>query len=409
MSLKITYIHQYFNTLYMHGSTRSFEFARRLVINSHHVNVITSWRDLTKNRRWFCTKEDGIDIHWIPIRYNNSMNFTKRLRSFLLFVWYSSIKASSLPADIVFATSTPLTVALPGAYVAKRLKIPMIFEVRDLWPELPIAVGVLNSPFLRYLAKRLELFAYRESAHIIALSPGIKNGIVASGYPEDKISVIPNAADLDLFNPDKVNRYSFRMSHPEIGSDPLIVYVGTLGNINGVEYLPNISAESIKMGFRLKFAVIGSGQNESNIRKIAANLGVLGQNFFMFPAVPKNQIPQILSAADIALSLFIDIKQMWSNSANKFFDALASGTPVAINYGGWQAELIEETGAGIVLPPNDPVAASISLNDFVCNSEHLVRAGRAARSLAEGRFCRDKLANQFEEILISIVKNYKSI
>ena len=118
-------------------------------------------------------------------------------------------------------------------------------------------------------------------------------------------------------------------------------------------------------------------------------------------------MPNILAAADVALSLFVDLVPMWANSANKFFDALASGTPVAINYGGWQAELLEETGAGIVLPPDDADEAARRLGALVADKNQLHDTGRAARKLAEERFSRDKLALELEQVLLAAVQGTK--
>lgn len=146
------------------------------------------------------------------------------------------------------------------------------------------------------------------------------------------------------------------------------------------------------------------GQEERKVRDTARKLNVLDDNFHIYPSVPKNTMPDILAAADVALSLFVDLKPMWANSANKFFDALASGTPVSINYGGWQAELLEETGAGIVLPPDDPDEAAKGLGDFIKDKSEFAKAGRAARNLAEKHFSRDKLADHLEKVLLSAAR-----
>lgn len=116
--------------------------------------------------------------------------------------------------------------------------------------------------------------------------------------------------------------------------------------------------------------------------------------------MPKAETPDVLAAADIALSLFVDLKPMWANSANKFFDALASATPVAINYGGWQADLLSTTGAGIRLPPVDSEKAAQQLGEFLADAEWLSKAGMAARQLAEEKFSRDKLAEELEGVLL---------
>lgn len=403
--MQIIYLHQYFNTPEMSGGTRSYEMARRLVASGHEVNMITSWRETGElaDRGWFETDEEGIRVHWLPVPYNNAMGYRERTQAFFRFAWKAARKAASLQADVVFATSTPLTIAIPGAYAKWRQNIPMVFEVRDLWPELPIAMGALKSPVSKALAHRLENFAYRSSERIVALSPGMRDGVLRSGFPKGKTSVIPNSSDLDFFDSVNAAPEDFLAQHPELRGYPLVVYTGTLGAINGVDYLPRIAAAALEQGQRTRFAVIGRGIDESRIREEAERLGVLGNNFYLYPPIPKSETPNVLAAADIALSLFINLKPMWANSANKFFDALASGTPVAINYGGWQADTLNESGAGIQLPPESPDAAAHQLGEILADPERLKQMGDDARTLAEERFSRDKLASDLEQVLLDAV------
>ena len=401
--MRITYLHQYFNTPSMSGGTRSYEMARRLVAMGHELNMVTSWREPDGRKDWFTTDEAGIQVHWLPVPYSNHMGYNQRIASFFKFAWGAARKAASLPADVVFATSTPLTIALPGAYTARRQKVPMVFEVRDLWPELPIAMGALRNPVARMIARRLEKFAYRNSKHVVALSSGMRDGVINAGYPIDNVSVIPNSADLELFDSGQTVAGSLRQSYPQLGANtPLVVYTGTMGAINGVDYLPRIAGAALEAGFSLQFAVVGQGGQENRVHEEGLRLGVLDKNFYMFPAVAKTDMPTVLRDADVALSLFIDLGAMWANSANKFFDALASGTPIAINYGGWQKDLIEQTGAGLVIPPNDPVAAAQALAMFTSDAGRLTAAGKAARRLAEDQFDRDVLAQQLESVLADV-------
>jgi thioesterase domain-containing protein len=113
--MKITYLHQYFNTPSMSGGTRSYEMAKRLVAKGHEVNMITSWREDDGRKGWFETEEAGIRVHWLPVPYSNKMGFRERINAFIRFAFGAARKAASLPADLVFATSTPLTIALSGA------------------------------------------------------------------------------------------------------------------------------------------------------------------------------------------------------------------------------------------------------------------------------------------------------
>src|SRR5690606_3755255 len=140
ISMKILYLHQYFNTPNMSGGTRSYEMAKRLVAAGHEVHMITSWVQETNHLDWFNEEIDGIKVHWFPNPYSNKMSYKQRIQAFLRFAYASMQKIATIPADIVFATSTPLTIAIPGVLGARKQKIPMIFEVRDLWPEVPIAM-----------------------------------------------------------------------------------------------------------------------------------------------------------------------------------------------------------------------------------------------------------------------------
>lgn len=404
--MRILYLHQYFNTPQMSGGTRSYEMARRLVARGHEVQLITSRRDPGGvGGSWFQTDESGIHVHWLSVPYSNMMSYWERIVAFLKFAIGAAFKAATLPADVVFATSTPLTIVLPAVYAARRHKVPMVFEVRDLWPELPIAVGALRGKPVIWVARWLERWAYRNAAYIIALSPGMEAGIIRTGYPANRVHVIPNSADLEFLAVSESVGREFRQRYEWLHDRPLIVYTGTLGMINGVEYLARLAASTRSLVPEARFLVIGSGRERDRVLYVAQCLGVLNQTFFMLDPLPKAEIPAVLAAADIAVSLVIDLPELWANSANKFFDALASGTPVAINYRGWQAEILEKTGAGLVLDPRNVDQAALHLAKALQDPSWLTTAGQVARNLAKERFSRDQLAQQFEAVLRRAVEH----
>ena len=381
----------------MSGSTRSYEMARRLVAMGHEVNMITSWREHSDQHGWFVTHEDGIKTHWLPVPYSNHMTYSNRIQAFITFAWKASVLSSSVPADIVYATSTPLTIAIPGVYASRRRKIPMVFEVRDLWPELPIAMGALRNPVMRYMAKMLELFAYRNSAAIVALSPGMRDGVIAKGYPGDRISVIPNGSDLNTFYPDKAKGMAFRERNGIPENAILMVYAGTFGKVNGVGYLVELAA-AFKKDKRIYFLTVGDGQEFGAVKALARQKDCLGINLKMLPKVPKSEVPTVLAAADIAVSTVIPLPELEANSANKVFDGLAAGCCVVINHKGWQADLLASSGAGFVLSPAIDEAVN-ELTHWIENPQRIFEAGRNARKLAEKRFARDKLAADLERVL----------
>lgn len=369
--------------------------------------MITSNRDAGSagKSRWYQTIEEGVHVHWLQNIYSNKMDYIERIKSFVRFAVLSAHKAAAIPVDVVFATSTPLTIAIPGVYASKRNRVPMVFEVRDLWPDLPIAVGALKNKIMISAARWLEKFAYRNADRVVALSPGMRSGILKTGYPPEKIYVIPNSADLKLFEVPKEESDAFRRQNEWLQNRPLVVYAGTIGYINGVSYLVKIAAATITYKPEVRFLVVGDGKEKHNIRELARRLGVLNRNFFMFDTVAKKTIPKILAASTVATSLFIDLEEMQHNSANKFFDALASGKPIAINYGGWQAEILRKYKAGIVLNSKDINIAKDSLIKAIHDDEWVKNTGKNARIVAEEVFDSDKLARKLESVLKGAIFN----
>lgn len=406
--MKIVYLHQYFNTPTMSGGTRSYEMARRLVASGHEVHMVTSVKEqVPGDAAWRLTNESGIHVHWYPVPYSNNMSFYRRIKAFFIFAFVSAVKASSIEADVVFATSTPLTIAIPAVYVSRKNKIPMVFEVRDLWPELPIAVKALTNPVAICGARWLERFAYTNSKRIIALSPGMKDGIVNVGYPAHQVTVIPNGSDLELFNIKDDLISNFRSKYEWLGDRPLVVYCGTLGLINGVHYLAELAEKVMRINPEVRFLIVGEGRETEFVRKKAQELGVFNKNFFMLPQMVKKDVPVVLRAANLSTSVVIDVKEIWNNSANKFFDSLAAGTPIVINHGGWQADILKKTGAGIIIDSKNVESAARTIITALLDKEWLVQARSAALKLAREEFSRDLLASRLEHVLCEAVEAHR--
>lgn len=404
--MHILYLHQYFVPPDGNGGTRSYEMGIRLVKAGHEVTLITSSAYFPNSYSFQTTvtkmEIDGIKLKILKVPYSNNMHFIRRIMSFISFAIRSiSETTKSRNVDIIFATSTPLTIAIPAVLGKKKHKCPMVFEVRDLWPELPIAIGALKNPFMKWAARWLEKFAYNNSDAIVALSPGMKEGVAKAGYPEEKISIIPNSCDIDLFDVPESRGEAFLEKYTELKGETLITYAGTLGIINGVDYLVDIAAAMFEINKNVKFAIFGKGREKQEVIGKAEKMGVLNRNLFIYPPLPKKEMPDLLSATTVSTSLFVDLPEMWNNSANKFFDALAAGKPIMINYQGWQADILDETGAGFVISPGKPEEAAITLNKFIQDKERVANARKASRKLATEKFSRDILA---ESLLASFNK-----
>lgn len=401
--MRITYLHQYFNTPTMHGPTRSYELAHRLVTAGHEVNMITSWRDPDGRRGWFKTSEGGINVHWLPVPYSNNMSHGARVRSFIQFAMRAARRAGSLETDVVFATSTPLTIALPGAYAAWRNRVPMVFEVRDLWPDVPIALGALKGRLVERLAYGLESFAYRRSSHIVALTPTMRDFISGKRIPLEKISVIPNGSDVDRAASSEV---ATPAAHNQGNGRSTILYCGSLGPAHGPEYLVQLAIALYKAGLHSQILVVGKGKLELQLIEAARKAGCLNKTIRFLGSVPREQIHGYFKAADASLMTMARTELLYRHSVqNKFFDSLAAGCPVFANYRGWASEIAEVEGVGAILPFDDISAAARQLHDRVSDVQWIERTSRFARALAEERFSLDLLASKLESTLLQVIRS----
>jgi glycosyltransferase involved in cell wall biosynthesis len=404
--MKIVYLHQYFNTPAMAGGTRSYEMARRLVAAGHEVNLITSCRDAdVGNGCWVLTEESGIKVHWFSVPYSNDMSFRRRIMAFMRFAVAAARKAASFEADVVFATSTPLTIVLPGFFASWRRRIPLVFEVRDMWPAVPIALGYLNNPVLRVGAKWLERVAYKYSQHVVALAPGMRDDIVSTGVSPDKVSVIPNGCDVDIFGAVlSLEASAIRAEHAWLQMRKLVLFAGTLGRANGVGFLVRVAAEMHAIDAEVRFVVIGDGAEHGQIVDAARRAGILDTSLFMIPAMPKTELAAWVAASDFTIGLFTGPRVLWKDAVqNKFFDSLSAGKPVACNFAGFQSLLALEQGVGIIMPPNDPQKAARQLVEKLNDDAWITAATRRARELACYDFSRDRLALQLESLLLAAV------
>lgn len=397
--MRIVYLHQYFRTPEMAGGTRSYEFARRLVEAGHDVHMVTS--DTSGGSCVRESTEAGIRVTWIPVAYSNDMRERQRLMAFAKFAYKSASVTASSNADVIFATSTPLTIAIPAIFAKYRQKSPLVLEVRDLWPSVPIELGYLSNCLLRTSARFLERLAYSQSEAIVALSEGMREGIIASGTPASKVTVIPNSCDLAEFDVDPALGIQFRRRFDWLGDRPLVSYSGTLGFANDVSYMVKLAAAVYRLDPEIRFATIGDGAEREMLAELSHRHAVLGRNFFMLPPMPKDEIVTVFSASTVTASWFRNSKALWANSANKFFDSLAAGKPIVINYEGWQADLIRGSKIGLVLDPTDVDQAARMLVEYVHDDIKVEAAGRSARKLGEARFGRDDLASMLEAILAS--------
>jgi glycosyltransferase involved in cell wall biosynthesis len=384
--MRILYLHQFFITRTGVGSTRSYEFARRFVARGHQVRMVTA----CGGRR----NVEGIEVVGVRGGYSDyvsatAVSYPRRMLGFARFALAATVAAlHGARPDVVYATSPPLTIALPALAAAARWRAPLVFEVRDLWPEAPIQMGALRNPALQRLGRLIERFVYRKSARLIALSPGIRDQVIAAGAAPEKVAMIPNGADLDLFSPSLDGAVERRRLG--VGDGFVCSYFGTMGEANDLRQV----IEAAPLVDDVTFVLLGDGKRRAELER-AAPRNVL----FRLPVATKREVAALAAASDACLTIFKDVPVLATNSPNKLFDTFAAGRAAIVNAPGWMRELVEENEAGVYVRPGDPrdLAAKVAwLRD---NPDVVERYGRNARALAEREFDRDGLAGRALAVL----------
>lgn len=396
--LRVLYLHQHFSIPEKGDGTRSYEFGRRLVRNGHSVTMITgnSSLKLSMGREPYRTLDvEGMEVIVLNASYNSTMETDERIRSFINYA-YRAIKTGSKlqRPDVVFATSTPLSVAVPGIRLSRRFRVPMVFEVRDLWPEAPIQIGALKNPLAIKCARILERRAYRRAKRIIALSPGMISGILQQGAPAEKIEFIPNASDLELFKPGPPDAEFLKEYRLE--NRFLAVYAGNVGPSAGLETL--LGAAAALKDPRVTWVIAGEGKDLREMQRKVADSDLQDRVRFL-GHLSKYDVVRLYRCAGCVLVLFRDLPVLSTNSPNKFFDALAAGKPVIANMPGWIEGLISDNNAGIAVPPGSATELARAVKSLAARPEMAQMMGTNARLLAEDKFDRDVLYEKFEEVL----------
>lgn len=404
--MRVLYFHQHFTTPDGAGGTRSYEFARALIERGHRVTMVCGRHDrsalaLPWDARARCYRGsiEDIDVIALPLNYSNSDGLLRRTLVFLRFALHSIGIAFREPHDLLFATSTPLTAAIPG--IVRKLLVPrsrFVFEVRDLWPELPKALGLRN-PILLGGMSALEWLAYRTADACIGLAPGIVEGIQRRGPSGQPVAMIPNGCDLDLFTPAK----RAPLSLPGVAPGDFVAgFTGAHGIANGLEAVLDAAAELKRRGRHdIKLVLIGDGKCKPALVARAEREGL--NNCVFLPLVRKTEIARVTASFDCGLQILADVPAFYyGTSPNKFFDYISAGIPVVNNYPGWLADTILRSDCGIAVPPRSPVALAEALIRLADDHELVARFGRNARMLAEAKFSRKMLAAQWTKLIAEL-------
>ncbi len=396
--MKILYLHQHFSTPKGSTGIRSYQMAQKALQQGHEVTMVCGsygggQTGLTSPssrgmRRGFV---DGIQVIEFDLAYSNNANFFIRSLLFVRFMLRSIWLVLTEEYDIAFATTTPLTVGLPGIVARWIRRRPFVFEVRDLWPELPKAMGVIKNPLILGALSILEWASYKSATRLIGLSPGIVEGITKRGVAPDRVMLIPNGCDMDIFSSEISPWRPFGLN----ANIMLAVFTGTHGIANGLDAVLDAAAVLKRRGRDdIKILLVGQGRNKSMLQH-RVSVEHLSNIFFHDP-VNKQKLSQLFAGSDLGLQILANIPSFYyGTSPNKFFDYISAGLPVLTNYPGWVADMVTTNKCGFAVEPDSPEALASALEAAADERTRLKMFGVNSRALARTQFDRDLLAAQW--------------
>lgn len=395
--MKILYLHQYFVLPSEPGGTRSYWISRELVKRGHHVTVITSTK--VSHPEPCRVNVDGIEVVYVKNpTYSNNLSAPRKVWIFLSFI-FSAMNAAmkEKDVDLVFATSTPLTIGVIALWLKWRKKWNYVFEVRDLWPEFPIEIGAIKNKLAIWFLRKLEKRIYDKSVHVVALSPGMKEGVIKAGTPEEKVSMIPNMSKPDKFFPHEPNKVIAKKFGVDLTKFN-VIHFGAMGIANGLTYIIDAAKMLQDKGIDdVNFIFMGSGATEPKLKKMVADYGL--KNVQFLGNHPMETLSEVVNLCDASVTSFLNLPILKTNSPNKLFDSLSAGKPIIVNSAGWTKDLVEKDDCGFFVDPDNPKDFADKLQLYKDDKKKLMLWGENARKLSLEVFDKSILSAKVADVI----------
>lgn len=410
--MRILLLHQYFLEEDDPGGSRWNEISKTWKENGHEVEVIAGMmhanglekRPEYKGKFFVKNKQGDTIVYRAHVSETYNSGFLGRLWGYFSFMfsslWVGIFKAKG-KYDAIVVTSPPLFVGVSGFLISIFKRIPMVFEVRDLWPESAIDTGVLTNKWIIKLSYAVEKFIYNKSKLINVLTPAfyktLKNKKKIS---EDKLLMIPNAADFALS--DKIlnnfDRDSFRENH-DLTDKFVITYVGAHGVANHLQQL--LETAEIMKDTNVLFQLIGNGMEKEKLKDLAKKMNLPNVKFV--DSVPKTEVFKYILASEMGASVLKKVDTFKTIYSNKTFDYFSCKRPVLMAIDGVSRELIEEAEAGVYAEPENPNAIREAILNYLINPDLIKIHGENGYNYAKENFDRNKLAikyiNSIEKVI----------
>ncbi len=395
--MHILVVHQAFASFDEPGGTRHYEFARLLVKRGHRVTVIASPVSYITGEASApaepAAQADGIEILRAPVYSAHHRSFLHRMVAFFSFMasaFWLGLQVRNV--DVVWGTSPPIFQGVTAWALARIKGARFLFEVRDLWPQFAVAVGVLKNPVLIQASEWLERFLYRRADRLVLNSPGFVAHVRARGGRD--VVLVPNGADPAMFDP-AGDGAAFRQANGLGNQEYVALYAGAHGMSNDLDVL--LDAASLLKGQNIRVVLLGDGKEKSALQQRAADLGL--SNVLFVSSVPKSEMPGALAAADACIAILKPLEEYKTTYPNKVFDYMAAGRPVVLAIDGVIREVVEAAGCGIFAEPGNAQAMAEAICKLAEDPQQSKEMGRRGRRYLEEHFSREKVAEQLIKLL----------
>jgi glycosyltransferase involved in cell wall biosynthesis len=395
--LRIIYFYQYFSTPKGSWGTRVYDFSKEWIKNGCEVTVVTSVyskSDIKSTKFIDRQNIDGIDVIIINISIDNKHSFLKRIFNFLIYSFISCWYAITLKANLVIASSGPISVGLSGLMAKWFRGRKFIFETRDLWPDGAIELGVVKNRLLIKASYFFERICYKNADLIVCLSPGMVNNI-KNRFGINKLISVTNAVDLDLFKQKRMDGYIPNC----FTTHKVAIYAGNIGDVNNTGLLLRV-AKLLKAKSRtdIKIYIVGDGQLKNKLIDLKNEIGI--DNLIFEKLIPKHDLVNYFQNSMVSLIPLNSNPILDTSSPNKLFESLAAGVPIIQTTNGWIKDLIAENNCGFTVDAHDENSMAEVLIHLADNYDLALDMGKNARILAEKEFNKKVLAKKMLDAII---------
>ena len=405
--MHILIIHQAFASFDEPGGTRHFEFARLLASKGHQVTIIASPVSYITGEKTLLSRkperigglreQGGIEILRARVYSAHHKSFVHRMIAFFSFMLSSFLIGLKVKqVDVVWGTSPPIFQGASAWALARLKGATFLFEVRDLWPEFAVAVGVLKNPVLIHASEWLERFLYRHADEVIVNSPGFIDHVKRGGAKSVKL--IPNGADPSMFDPSDPG-VAFRSLY-HLDDKFVVLYAGAHGMSNDLDVV--LRAAKLLPETYIQVVLLGDGKEKQALQAMAKTLEL--SNVTFASSIPKKEMPQAIAASNACIAILKPLDEYKTTYPNKVFDYMAAGRPVLLAIDGVIRDVVEAAECGLFVEPGNAAALAEAIRSLAADPEKSRAMGRKGRQYLDDHFSRDKIVEELIVVLKGITK-----